>query len=115
MGSQVNRQFYPAPFRSPPDALPNSTPMASNMPVGCSGIVSSAEMLPGGPDHQSEGNRHLPEKPGMPPLASGEDRVMICGSMDMLADAKAPCQKIGPWESANNRPATFVVERASVD
>lgn len=51
----------------------------------------------------------------MPHLNPEEDRVMICGSMDMLSDAKALCQTLGLNEGANNRPATFVVERAFVD
>lgn len=60
-------------------------------------------------------NRRLFEDLDLPPLASAEDRVMICGSMDMLSDAKALCESFGLQEGANNRPATFVVERAFVD
>ncbi|MEM1140784.1 MAG: ferredoxin--NADP reductase, partial [Pseudomonadota bacterium] len=52
---------------------------------------------------------------GVPPLSPAEDRVMICGSMDMLRDLKEICDKAGLEEGANNRPATYVVERAFVD
>ena len=43
------------------------------------------------------------------------DRVMICGSIAMLADCKAICLSAGLTEGANNRPAEFVVEKAFVD
>lgn len=43
------------------------------------------------------------------------DRVMICGSMDMLKETKAICEDLGLAEGRNNKPATFVVERAFVD
>ncbi len=52
---------------------------------------------------------------GVPPLNPETDRVMICGSMDMLKDVKAICEEAGLTEGANNRPAEFVVERAFVD
>ena len=42
------------------------------------------------------------------------DRVMICGSMDMLKDLKALCEKSGLTEGSNAAPGTFVVERAFV-
>jgi len=60
-------------------------------------------------------NGRLFEDLDMPRLSPDEDRVMICGSMDMLADCKTLCQSFGLEEGANNRPATFVVERAFVD
>jgi ferredoxin--NADP+ reductase len=40
---------------------------------------------------------------------------MICGSMAMLQDTKAALEGFGLEEGANNKPATFVVERAFVD
>lgn len=43
------------------------------------------------------------------------DRVMICGSMDMLRDCKALAEAAGLTEGANNKPGEFVVERAFVD
>lgn len=52
---------------------------------------------------------------GVPPLNPETDRVMICGSMEMLRDCKALCEKFGLEEGANNKPAQFVVERAFVD
>ena len=52
---------------------------------------------------------------GVPPITPGEDRVMICGSMEMLADCKQICLGLGLEEGANNRPAEFVVEKAFVD
>lgn len=52
---------------------------------------------------------------GAPPLDPATDRVMICGSMEMLRDCKALCEEAGLTEGANNRPGEFVVERAFVD
>ena len=43
------------------------------------------------------------------------DRVMICGSVDMIRDVKALVEKAGLKEGANSMPAQFVVERAFVD
>ncbi|MEM6617611.1 MAG: ferredoxin--NADP reductase [Pseudomonadota bacterium] len=51
---------------------------------------------------------------GKPRWSKDEDRVMICGSMDMLQDVKALCESHGLTEGANNRPAEFVIERAFV-
>lgn len=52
---------------------------------------------------------------GVPPIAPETDRGMICGSMMMLRDTKAQLEAFGLEEGANNKPATFVVERAFVD
>jgi ferredoxin/flavodoxin---NADP+ reductase len=52
---------------------------------------------------------------GLPPIAPATDRGMICGSMDMLRDTKAALEGFGLVEGANNRPDTFVVEKAFVD
>jgi len=52
---------------------------------------------------------------GVPPLNPEDDRVMICGSMVMLKDIRAICERAGLTEGANNKPAEFVVERAFVD
>lgn len=57
----------------------------------------------------------LHESLGLPPICAADDRVMICGSMDMLADCRDICLKSGLEEGANNRPAEFVVEKAFVD
>lgn len=52
---------------------------------------------------------------GAPALDPATDRVMICGSMDMLRDCKALCEEAGLTEGANNKPGEYVVERAFVD
>jgi ferredoxin--NADP+ reductase len=52
---------------------------------------------------------------GVPVISAAQDRGMICGSMDMLRDVKAALEGFGLVEGSNNRPATFVVERAFVD
>tara|TARA_B100000678_G_scaffold163962_1_gene136918 strand:+ start:6803 stop:7615 length:813 start_codon:yes stop_codon:yes gene_type:complete len=49
---------------------------------------------------------------GVPPLNRETDRVMICGSQDMLADTKALCEKAGLVEGSNASPADFVIEKA---
>jgi len=52
---------------------------------------------------------------GLPPLDPEDDRVMICGSMEMLRDSKALCEAAGLQEGSNSAPGSFVVERAFVD
>lgn len=49
------------------------------------------------------------------PLDPANDRVMICGSMDMLKDLRAMMEALGFDEGSNARPGSFVVERAFVD
>lgn len=56
----------------------------------------------------------LTEHFGFKPLNHETDRVMICGSMAMLNDTKAICEKRGFKEGANSAPADFVIERAFV-
>ncbi|HEY4251609.1 MAG TPA: ferredoxin--NADP reductase [Roseomonas sp.] len=51
---------------------------------------------------------------GLPPLDPAHDRVMLCGSEAMNADMKALLEARGFEEGANNRPASFVVEKAFV-
>lgn len=51
---------------------------------------------------------------GVPPISPETDRGMICGSMEMLRDTKAALETFGLVEGSNNRPDTFVVERAFV-
>ena len=48
------------------------------------------------------------------PITATTDRGMICGSMAMLHDTKAALEGFGLVEGSNNRPDTFVVERAFV-
>ncbi|MEO1694004.1 MAG: ferredoxin--NADP reductase [Pseudomonadota bacterium] len=50
----------------------------------------------------------------MSPLDPEHDRVMLCGSMDMINELKEMLEARGFEEGANNKPATFVVERAFV-
>lgn len=50
----------------------------------------------------------------VPTLNRETDRVMICGSMDMLNDTKALTEKFGLDEGSNAAPGDFVVERAFV-
>lgn len=52
---------------------------------------------------------------GVPQISPETDRGMICGSMEMLKDTKAALEGFGLDEGANNKPSTFVVERAFVD
>jgi ferredoxin--NADP+ reductase len=51
---------------------------------------------------------------GAPRLNPETDRVMICGSMDMLNDLKAACEAHGLEEGSNSRPGHYVIERAFV-
>ena len=51
---------------------------------------------------------------GVPPLDPAVDRVMVCGSLDMLTDIKALCEKAGLKEGSNADPGEFVIEKAFV-
>ena len=51
---------------------------------------------------------------GLPALDPVRDRVMICGSEALNADMKALLEARGFTEGANNRPASYVVEKAFV-
>ena len=48
-------------------------------------------------------------------LDPATDRVMICGSMDMLQEHKALCEAAGMTEGSNSEPGQFVIEKAFVD
>jgi len=48
-------------------------------------------------------------------LMAKTDRVMICGSMEMLQEHKAICESIGMKEGSNSDPGDFVIEKAFVD
>ncbi|WP_370931590.1 ferredoxin--NADP reductase [Bartonella sp. DGB1] len=52
---------------------------------------------------------------GLPPLNPEEDRIMICGSVNMLKELKEIVTELGFKEGANNSPASFVVEKAFVE
>ncbi|WP_291215089.1 ferredoxin--NADP reductase [Hydrogenophaga sp.] len=49
---------------------------------------------------------------GIPMLNPVEDRIMICGSPEMLRDLKALAEKLGFEEGNTSRPGAFVIERA---
>lgn len=51
---------------------------------------------------------------GSPPLDPSTDRVMICGSMEMLQDTRSLVEAAGLREGSNAAPAEFVVEKAFV-
>jgi len=51
---------------------------------------------------------------GIPALNPETDRVMICGSMEMLEDCKQRCEDAGLEEGSNARPAHYVIEKAFV-
>ena len=51
---------------------------------------------------------------GAPRLNPQTDRVMICGSLDMLNDTRALVEAAGLSEGSNASPAQFVVEKAFV-
>ena len=57
-------------------------------------------------------NGQLAKDLGIPDLNPAEDRVMICGSPEMLRDLKALCEKRGFDEGNTTRPGQFVIERA---
>jgi len=52
---------------------------------------------------------------GLPPLDIEHDRVMICGSPEMLKDTKSLLQKRGYHEGHMESPGHFVIERAFVE
>ena len=51
---------------------------------------------------------------GTPKLNPEEDRVMICGSKDMIDDTAALVETFGLTEGSNSKPAEFVVEKSFV-
>ena len=59
-------------------------------------------------------NGEFPQAIGAPPINPTDDRVMICGSMSVLADTKALMENLGLTEGSNSAPGDFVVERAFV-
>ena len=52
---------------------------------------------------------------GVPSLNPSEDRVMICGSPEMLRDLKSLCERKGFVEGNTSTPGQFVIERAFVE
>ncbi len=49
---------------------------------------------------------------GLPPLDPELDRVMICGSEQMLTDTKALLDSMSMKEGSNNDPGAYVIEKA---
>ncbi len=56
----------------------------------------------------------LYEKLSLPPMNPETDRVMICGSTEMINDTKALAEKAGLTEGANSKPAEYVIEKSFV-
>jgi ferredoxin/flavodoxin---NADP+ reductase len=52
---------------------------------------------------------------GVPNLDVAQDRVMLCGSPQMLGDMKSLLESRGFKEGASGRPAEFVIEKAFVE
>ena len=52
---------------------------------------------------------------GVPPLNPLEDRVMLCGSPEMLASLKTLLEKRDFEQGSTTRPGDFVIERAFVE
>jgi ferredoxin/flavodoxin---NADP+ reductase len=52
---------------------------------------------------------------GLPPLNPAEDRVMICGSPEMLRDLKTMMETRGFKEGNTTTPGDYVIERAFVE
>ncbi len=52
---------------------------------------------------------------GLPPLDEAEDRVMLCGSPQMLADMTAILEARGFEEGSSSSPGSYVVEKAFVE
>ena len=52
---------------------------------------------------------------GLPPLHADNDRVMICGSKGLNQNMKSICLQHGLVEGSNNRPGSFLMEKAFVD
>lgn len=54
------------------------------------------------------------EEAGVPPLNPDDDRVMICGSKEMIDDTAKLVAGFGLEEGSNSQPAQFVVEKSFV-
>jgi ferredoxin--NADP+ reductase len=51
---------------------------------------------------------------GMPAFTPEDDRIMICGNPAMTVELSGYLEELGFDEGANNRPGTFVIEKAFV-
>ena len=52
---------------------------------------------------------------GLPSMNKEEDRVMLCGSPGLLADAKVLLEERGFVEGSSSKPGHYVIERAFVE
>jgi ferredoxin--NADP+ reductase len=60
-------------------------------------------------------SERLFEDIGLPPLDVEQDRVMICGSPEMLRDLKKLLEERSAIEGNHGQPGQFVIEKAFVD
>jgi ferredoxin/flavodoxin---NADP+ reductase len=60
-------------------------------------------------------NGQVARETGLPELNPATDRVMICGSPEMLKSLKELCEKRGFKEGNTSTPGDFVIERAFVE
>ena len=60
-------------------------------------------------------NSQISTELSLPELNPAEDRVMICGSPEMLRDLKALCERKGFVEGNTSTPGQYVIERAFVE
>ena len=51
---------------------------------------------------------------GVPAWNAQDDRIMICGSLEMCKDVAVLAEKAGLTEGANSSPGDFVIEKAFV-
>ncbi len=52
---------------------------------------------------------------GLPAFTPEHDRIMLCGSPEMLAETKGLLEGMGFEEGANSRPGHYVIEKAFVE
>jgi len=52
---------------------------------------------------------------GLPPMSPEHDRVMLCGSPEMLVDARVRLEAMGMKEGSQHEPGHFVIEKAFVE
>jgi ferredoxin--NADP+ reductase len=60
------------------------------------------------------GRLFAPDTEGLARLDPETDRVMLCGSMEMIRELAARLDGLGFAEGSNNRPGDYVIERAFV-
>ena len=57
----------------------------------------------------------LAEEIGLPPIGPAEDRLMLCGSPQMIADTRTLLEERGFIEGNHSAPGDYVVEKAFVE